>query len=46
MFRYSRELLGYAVALFTCYGVFVSVGLGLAVGAWCFCFWGSARHSV
>ena len=33
MHRYSRELLGYAVALFTCYGVFVSIGLGPAVAS-------------
>ena len=32
MLRYSRELLGYVVALFACYGVFVRVGLGL--GGW------------
>ncbi|HSH80285.1 MAG TPA: hypothetical protein VLA19_17295 [Herpetosiphonaceae bacterium] len=30
MTRYSRELLGYAVVLFGCYGVFVSAGLGRA----------------
>ncbi len=32
MHRYRRELLGYAVALFACYGAFVRVGLGL--GGW------------
>ncbi len=32
MQRYSRDLLGYAVALFACYGVLVRVGLGL--GGW------------
>jgi hypothetical protein len=32
MYPYSRELLGYAVALFACYGVFVRAGLGL--GGW------------
>ncbi len=26
---YSEEILGYAVALFTCYGVFVRVSLGM-----------------
>ncbi len=28
MTRYSREFLGYAVALFRCYGVFVEAGYG------------------
>lgn len=28
MLRYTGELLGYAVALFVCYGVFVSSGFG------------------
>ncbi len=42
MTRYSREIIGYAVALFVCYGVFVGVGLGLVVWSRLFLFLGVA----
>ena len=33
MHRYASQVLGYAIALFTCYGVFVGMGLGGT--GWC-----------
>ena len=44
MTRHSRELMGYAVALFTCYGVFVRVDLWLLSFGRLFVMAGTAVH--